>query len=207
MELIFKKHVVTTVFVIVVCLVGFVPSVYAEKPTAVVHDTLEFTPPLRYWGADPESYIGPNLYYGKAVLLEYTITMTWTSITSPNAVRQILSYIGAVTVYDATGIDSTPPFPDPSTIPDRLIETRNYQGSLSFYDEGKDASDEMLDGLYTVDWESVYKGEMERLYHIEMIQGVHTRIVQVQNNVGTGKVIAFTNPPIIIVIDDISELS
>ena len=100
-----------------------------------------------------------------------------------------------------------PPFPDPSQIQDRIIDTRSYQGSLSFYDEGKDASDEMLDGLYYVDWEAMYDGDMERLYHIEKIQGVHTRIVQVRNDVGTGKVIAFTNPPIIIVIDDISELS
>lgn len=177
---------------------GLVRPVYAEKPIAVVHGTFESTN-IQYYGQDPNSYIGPNLYYGKAVLLCYTITITWTSKTYSNdEVLKTLSYVGTVDIYDATDLNNL-----------IFLETRSCQGSLSFYGKRGDASFEVdqPDGFYNVDWDSVDEGNMEKLTHISKIQGVLIRMVHVQNEEGMGKVITLTHPPIVIVVNDYSNIS
>ncbi len=136
----------------------------------------------------PPDY-GPNVYYDSAVVLEYFLTIHWSSLTYPNGdVRQTLTASGTVDVYDATDL-STP------------IDARRCSVSISFIDRGGDASSGEPGGFYN--WGPPYHWEkMERFFHLHQVSGVYTRMAWVLNGVGGGKVTVFTHPPTILIVNE-----
>ena len=140
---------------------------------------------------DSPPNLGPNVYYGSAVRLNYTLTLHWSSITYPNGdVRQTLTASGTVNIYDVT--DSETPI---------FIETRRCSVSISFYDQKGDACSGEPGGFYT--WGPPYEWEkMERFYHLHQVSGVYTRMAWVRNGDGGGKVTVFTHPPTIFIVDE-----
>jgi len=134
----------------------------------------------------PPDY-GPNIYYDRAVVLEYILIIHWSSLTYPNGdVRQTLTARGTVDIYDATDLSNP-------------IDTRRCSVSISFYDEEGDASSGEPGGFYN--WGPPYHWDkMERFYHLHQVTGVYTRMAWVRNGVGGGKVTVFTHPPTILTV-------
>ena len=131
---------------------------------------------------------GPCQYYGFDVKLEYTLTIHWSSKTYPNGdVRQTLTASGTVDIYDVRDLSNP-------------VDSRRCSVSLSFYDVGGDSCIGDPGEFYAVDWNSVEN--MEQLYHVHQVTGVYIRQAWVQNGIGGGKVIAFTNPPNVLIVDE-----
>lgn len=133
---------------------------------------------------------GPYEYYGFEVWLEYTITITWSSITYQNGdVRQTLTASGTVKVFDDEGLS-------------HQIDMRQCSASLSFHDSAGDACNPVngIPGFYDVDWDSLEN--MERLHHLHQVTGIYVRRTWVWNGVGAGKAIAFTNPPTVLIVNE-----
>jgi hypothetical protein len=150
----------------------------AGKDAFTVYDT-QCSPPV----------LGPNIYYGRDVQLEYILTLHWSSITYPNGnVRQTITASGTVDIYDITDLNNP-------------IDTRRCSVSINFYDEGGDACSGDPGGFYN--WGPPYHWDkMERFYHVHQVSGVYTRMAWVRNEVGWGKVTVFTQPPTIFVVSE-----